>query len=62
MNDATLANYLGNFVHGFDDATQRRHLRKRGWIAYVHRSWNLTDEGRKEASARGLLMTIPVAS
>ena len=55
MNDDTLASYLGNFVHGFDDATQRRHLRKRGWIEYVHKSWNLSQGGYAEAFKRELL-------
>jgi hypothetical protein len=55
LNAETLALYLGNFVQGFADANQRRHLRASGWIAYTFKSWSLTPEGRRVAIERGLL-------
>lgn len=58
MNDDTLASYLGNFVHGFEDATQRRHLRKRGWIRYSRPVWHLTKDGVAEAKARRFLTAV----
>lgn len=55
LPDATVLAYLGNFVTGFEDKTQRRHLRKRGWIEYRHKSWSLTATGRATAIREGFL-------
>jgi hypothetical protein len=52
ISDDTLGQYLGNFVHGFDDKNQRRHLVKRGWISYVRKTWAVTTKGLAEAVER----------